>query len=269
MKLLSTISTVINLAHHANKGMFLHDKKLSFLVAGLGVIGLHRKNVRHWFRKQIDASDSNNLISLNIRVNQIPLHLVMRHGNEGDYLMTGELVRGGYNYPDFEPKLIIDGGANIGMFAVQATTRFPKARVICYEPDSLNFQILNNNINLNKLQVETHPLGLWSEDCVLYYHPKTSETGYVDKIPSGIPIECKLPVIEEDTWLKLDVEGAEYEILPALFDSKLFPRWISMEIHDFNERGQEILQILKSHNYNIIGGDDLSVGCAVISAIRR
>jgi FkbM family methyltransferase len=204
---MSTLSTVLSLLYQFRQGISLHDKKMAFLVAGLGVIGLHRQKIRQWFRQQIDASDLNGLILLNVRVNQTPLHLVMRHGNEGDYLMTGELIRGGYDYPDFEPKAIIDGGANIGMFAVQAVTRFPKAKVICYEPDPSNFQTLNKNISLNDLQIETQPLGLWSKDCTLYYHANTSETGYVDEIPPGIPIKCTLPAIEEDTWLKLDVEG--------------------------------------------------------------
>lgn len=266
---MSTLSTVFGLARHAHKGVSLHDKKLAFLVAGLGVIGLHRQNIRQWFRQQIDASDSNELIPLNVRVNQTPLHLVMRHNNEGDYLMTGELVRGGYDYPDFEPKVIIDGGANIGMFAVQAATRFPKAKVVCYEPDSSNFQTLTKNISLNDLAIETQPLGLWSKDCTLYYHAKTSETGYVDETPPGIPIECTLPAIEEDTWLKLDVEGAEYEILPALFEKGQYPRWISMEIHYFNERGQEILRLLDSHQYKVIGGEDLTAPCTVITAVRH
>lgn len=266
---MSTLSTLLSLVHHARKGISLHDKKLAFLVAGLGVIGLHRKKIRSWFRQQIDASDSNELILLNVRVNQTLLHLVMRHGNEGDYLMTGELIRGGYDYPDFEPKVIIDGGANIGMFAVQAATRFPKAKVICYEPDSSNFQTLNKNISLNDLQIETQPLGLWSKNCTLYYHAKTSETGYVDEIPPGIPIECALPTIEEDTWLKLDVEGAEYEILPALFEAGRFPRWISMEIHYLNERGQDIFQLLNQHNYDLIGGTDKTASCAVITAVRK
>jgi FkbM family methyltransferase len=155
------------------------------------------------------------------------------------------------------------------MFALQAATRFPKAKVVCYEPDFSNFQVLNKNVSLNNLPIETYPLGLWSKDCTLYYHPKTSETGYVDEYPPGLPIACKLPVIEENTWLKLDVEGAEYEILPALFALNLFPRWISMEIHDFHERGQEILRLLDSNQYKVLGGDCISAPCAVITAMKQ
>jgi hypothetical protein len=72
----------------------------------------------------------------------------------------------------------------------------------------------------------------------------------------------------QDFSAPLSVEGAEYEVLPALFSLSRFPRWISMEIHHFNERGQEILRLLDSHQYKVIGGDDMSVPCTVITAIK-
>src|SRR5215213_9438468 len=36
---------------------------------------------------------------------------------------------------DFEPRTILDGGANIGLSALYFKSRFPHCRIICIEPD--------------------------------------------------------------------------------------------------------------------------------------
>ena len=254
---MSTLITVINLIKFAQNGLSFQDKRIAFFLGGLGVIGHHRPLIRSWFRQTIDSCGKAGSINLRFQVNKSPLYLVGRSGNEGDYLMIGELIRGGYEVPPFEPDIIIDGGANIGMFAVQATSEFPNAKVVCYEPDPDNFQVLCRNISLNKLNnVELHQAGLWSSESVLYYHAQTSETGFLDTKVSSVQVSCTLPEIEPNCWLKLDIEGAEYEVLPALFEKGLYPRWISMEIHFFDHKGKKILDLLKQHSYVIRGGED-------------
>jgi hypothetical protein len=119
------------------------------------------------------------------------------------------------------------------------------------------------------MEATTHQLGLWSKDVTLYYHPQSSETGYVDENPPGIPIVCTLPKIESNCWLKLDIEGAEYQLIPALFNQGQFPRWLSMEIHHFDTQGQFLIDILKQNGYQIEGADAPTASCAVISAYRR
>lgn len=266
---MSTISTIFRLVHHAQQGASLRDKWLAFLIAGLGIMGHHRVKLRCWFLNCINNLEIQGFIPLHLKLNGLSRRLCMRQGNEADYLMTGELVMGGYELPSFEPQTIIDGGANIGMFTVQAWSHFPQAKLICYEPDSDNFQQLQRNLALNHLPAETHQLGLWSKDTTLYYHAQSSQTGFVDEKPPGIPIVCTVPKIEQDCWLKLDVEGAEYEVLPALLNNHQYPRWISLEIHDFDTKGQSLLTLLRDHGYTLKGGEDSTVNCTVISAYRN
>ncbi|MEM9446957.1 MAG: FkbM family methyltransferase [Cyanobacteria bacterium P01_E01_bin.6] len=269
---MSTLSTLFQLSGHANQGISLRDKKVAFLIAGLGVIGHHRPKIRSWFRQQIDAVTVDNLIEVKLEIRNKnknkQVKFLMRRGNEGDYLMAGEFVRGGYQVPNFEPEMIIDGGANIGMFAIQAAHQFPNATIVCYEPDPDNFQLLCNNLKRNNFQVKTHKLGLWSKDTTLYYHTKSSETGFVNENPPGVPIRCILPQIRENCWLKLDIEGAEYEVLPTLLEQKQYPRWISMEIHDFDTKGRSIVDLLKVHNYIVEGGENEASPCEVILAYQ-
>jgi hypothetical protein len=41
-----------------------------------------------------------------------------------------------------KPLIIIDGGANIGLFAIKMKNDFPESQIICVEPDPDNFQML-------------------------------------------------------------------------------------------------------------------------------
>lgn len=266
--MLSTLNTIYRLAYFANQGISWKDKWLAFLMAGIGSLGTHRIRLRSYFLQWINGLGQHGTVHLQLVINQNETNLLLRQGNAADYLMGGEMVRGGYDLPNFEPKVIIDGGANIGMFSVHALNHFPKAQLVCYEPDAANLQQLRKNLVLNGLHAQVHPVGLWSRKTTLYYHAVSSETGFIDEHPPGVAIPCTLPEIQPDCWLKLDIEGAEYEVLPALLQQRTYPRWISLEIHDFDTKGASLLKLLRTHGYTIQGGEDASVDCTVISAYR-
>ena len=264
-----TLPTLQKTIACAGRGIRWRDKKLAFLLAGFGVIARRRKRLRSFYFRSINRSASNGVVCLNLLINSQPTMFEMRRGDEGDYLIAGELVRGSYPMPRFTPQSIVDAGANIGLFSIHASRHFPKARLACYEPDPSNFVMLKKNLSLNRIEAQLNPVGVWSKCCTLYYHTQSSQTGYVDENPSGHPIACEVPAIGSECWLKLDVEGAEYEVLPALFALNEFPRWISMEIHKFNTSGTALLSLLRQHGYQVYGGEDATLDCTVISAERR
>jgi hypothetical protein len=65
------------------------------------------------------------------------------------------------------------------------------------------------------------------------------------------------------------VEGAEYEVLPAVFTANCQPSMISMEIHDYNRRGQQLLSLLKAHSYGWNESLEPSHQCVTICATKR
>jgi hypothetical protein len=83
----------------------------------------------------------------------------------------------------------------------------------------------------------------------LYYHSRRSHTGFVSEEPSQVAIPCIRPEIGPNCWLKLDVETAEYEILPSLLHARDNPRWITMEIYHYNSRGHFLTELLSRHGY--------------------
>ena len=69
--------------------------------------------------------------------------------------------------------------------------------------------------------------------------------------------------------LKLDIEGAEYEVLDDLLNNKLYSKVILVEIHDYlRAGGKELIQRLINVGYkvNIAGSGDSGNVCRQISA---
>lgn len=268
---MATLATTLRLANLARAGTGLRGKWLAFLVAGLVSLGEHRAKARAWFLRRIAGHARGGFVTLRFRVNGRTIALAMREGDVDDYRIAGELVRGPYAVPDFAPRTIVDGGANIGMFALFAGAHFPQAKITCYEPGDANYELLTRNLAANGSKAEPRKLGVWSRRTTLYFHPATSYAGYVDEQPSEHPIPCELPEIGEDCWLKLDVEGGEYEVLPALIAAGRLPRWIDMEVHDYARRGgRKLLDLLSANGYTVdAGGGGEDAGLKVVTAWRR
>lgn len=120
---------------------------------------------------------------------------------------------------------VIDVGAHIGTFSIMTGKYLKKGRIYCYEPDRKNFKILTNNININNMQnkIIAFRLGIASKKGKknLFRHEKNSgmhsffgngkNKNEIETISlSDIFTDNK---IETCDLLKIDCEGAEYEII--------------------------------------------------------
>lgn len=152
-----------------------------------------------------------------------------------------------YNPPSFEIKsrdTIIDIGGHIGSFSIYAAGKASKGRVFVYEPDPGNFTYLQKNIHLNKLSnIITKKMAVAGEKGTRMFFPSTVNTAessmYATKRESiQVPTTTLSHIFEEYAlvscdFLKLDCEGAEYEILfntPSQYFKKI--EKIAMECHN-------------------------------------
>jgi FkbM family methyltransferase len=231
-------------------------------------MGDHRQSLRDKFAGWLDGRASGGDVSLRLLVNGRVVCFLMRKGNRADYLVGGEMIWGAYAPPHTVPSAIVDGGANIGMFAIIAHAWFPEAPIICYEPDTANLLQLDRNLKINDISAKVVPKGLWSSSTTLYYHPSQSHMGYVDQTPSEHPIACTTPEISKGCWLKLDIEGAEYEVLPEVLGQTAKPSFITMEVHHNDNGGIALIQKLVDAGYILLNPYNSTVGCAIIEARR-
>jgi FkbM family methyltransferase len=130
---------------------------------------------------------------------------------------------------DFVPKTIIDGGANIGLASVFWHKEFPDANIVAVEPDGGNLKLAELNTKcFDKVKILKG--GLWSQDCMLSICNEGDENYALrvieDRMNGTIAGRSIDSIMSEYGWsfvdvLKLDIEGAEVELL-----SKNIESWI-------------------------------------------
>ena len=162
----------------------------------------------------------------------------------------------------FAPKegdIVIDIGAHIGPYTIIASKRVgPNGKVIAIEADPDNFDLLSRNIQLNKLSNVTalNYAACSKEKKIKLYLPsgvgRSSHTKYNTIMPNRAHgkekfVEVKANTLdyllqsniikqEEVNWIKIDVEGAEYEVLKGAKDilSKCSDIRLLIEIHNLS-----------------------------------
>lgn len=145
-----------------------------------------------------------------------------------------------------EDAVVLDIGGHIGTFAVLAATRAPRGRVFSFEPEPENFALLEENIrsnNLGHVRCFNQAVGGREEERAMFRAANPVRTGshsLVNATGAGtFPVRCttlsavlRAQKLEKIDFLKLDCEGAEWEIFPATSDDDLRRiRQIVMEVH--------------------------------------
>ena len=124
---------------------------------------------------------------------------------------------------------VVDIGAHIGIFSLYATL-FNARRVMAFEPERENYQLLRQNIDANHLSRKVQPfnIAIWSKDTKksLFtskgsafhgFYPDAHHIGGVETV-SCKGINSVLDQLEGPIMLKVDAEGSEYEIIAAIND---------------------------------------------------
>jgi FkbM family methyltransferase len=149
---------------------------------------------------------------------------------------------------------MVDFGAYIGFTALYAATHVDT--VFAFEPSPVNHELLARNVAANpelasRIRLFRHGLGARDEDVTLYAKGAADSGSSVfreverDRVLSGqpdavIPLRDAAAVLREididsRTLLKIDIEGAEYEVLrviaPLLAEYK---PWLHVSFHPFN-----------------------------------
>jgi FkbM family methyltransferase len=124
-------------------------------------------------------------------------------------------------------RVMIDIGANIGIFARPSAERFE--HVICFEPVLKNFEVLQKNLE-NYSNVELYNLGLSDKDQTATFELQTLKCGHTKQVAKFVPN----PEFEKHTgelttldrfnfesvdWIKIDVEGFENAVLDGSRDT--------------------------------------------------
>jgi FkbM family methyltransferase len=126
------------------------------------------------------------------------------------------------------PDFIVDGGANTGLFSLDVATRWPGVPIVAFEPAPSNLEAIRSHLEANHLEnfVRVEPVALAGVDGSKHFFLRDANQGsFSADLPAdhAIEVQCRalaqyLPSDPETLKLiKLDIEGAEVEVLDALF----------------------------------------------------
>ena len=165
--------------------------------------------------------------------------------------------------------VVVDIGANIGTFSLYAAKLCGASRVLSFEPFPGNYDVLNDNVERNRLTNVTcvnqavagnrglRTLNLNSMD-------PGSHSLVIGSSERSVEVECctledvfQRFCLTRIDYLKIDCEGAEYEILEnATSRLKQIGR-ISMETHTTLHRNpKDLEELLRRHGFvvRLFGG---------------
>jgi FkbM family methyltransferase len=125
-------------------------------------------------------------------------------------------------------KVILDVGANIGLFSLYAYLKAPSAQIYCVEASPTTFRTLDRNVNRNGLFNNIHAFcnAIGSQvGSATFYETEVSgwSSLYANRgAENGSPIEVEMKTlatfcsehnIAAIDYLKMDIEGAEYSTI--------------------------------------------------------
>ncbi len=177
----------------------------------------------------------------------------------------------------FQPKdggIVVDVGAHYGRYTLIAARRIGfKGKVIAIEADPKNFDMLDKNIKLNGLEnvITLNYAASSNKSKVKLSIPekKSGHTIYSSIMPGRSPTEMFIEVnantvdtilnesgisIDQINWIKIDVEGAELEVLKGATNVLSKSKDISLliEIHNIEDGKtlyEPIMALLNNYNF--------------------
>ncbi len=155
--------------------------------------------------------------------------------------------------------LIIDCGSNIGLSIIYFKTLFPESRIIGFEPDTEIFKVLERNVkSFGFGNVELHNAAVWKKEEILKFRSEGGFSGRIvvnNDIPTyevkAVQLNPFLGPHEVD-FLKLDIEGAEIDVIQSIEENLSQINNIFIEYHSPKDTSQNLstlLQILERNSF--------------------
>jgi FkbM family methyltransferase len=119
-----------------------------------------------------------------------------------------------------EAPLIIDCGSNIGLSVIYYKQLYPSAKIIAFEPDKSNFQVLKTNVESNNFSdIQLNEAAVWITNGEITFEASESEASHITEDGAGsqtvrsVRLNDLLSTVPEVDFLKVDIEGAEWAVI--------------------------------------------------------
>ena len=156
----------------------------------------------------------------------------------------------------FTPDAIIDCGAFEGYFSLLAATRFPGVPIVAFEPNARNLDGLRANVRRNGVAIEIRPEAVSTSDGTATFAGGGCGGRLGEATPESVIVrvsDLRRVVAESRSarlLLKLDIEGEEAALLPALLTVLPKQCAIFYEWHQGIDDYRRLASLLSSQGFN-------------------
>lgn len=144
---------------------------------------------------------------------------------------------------------IIDCGSNIGLSILYFTMNHPGAEIDAFEPDPSNFAKLKSNVRRDE-KVRLHNEAIWKENTTLSFIHDGTLGSKIGDYQGARTVQVKARRLKDllsrkVDFLKLDIEGAEYEVLKDCREELKQVDQLFIEYHGFFNKMNELTEIFQ------------------------
>ena len=163
-------------------------------------------------------------------------------------------VNKSYEFPKIEKPRILDIGSNIGLSVLFFKRYYPDAIIDAFEPDPNVFSCLEFNVETNNLtDVKLHNKAAWIDNGHIQFSSSGADAGHISKENNGDNV-IEIESIDLRDFLKgkyydfvkMDIEGAEVDVLPHCADLLLNTRFLFLEYHERPGEKQQLVKLLNT-----------------------
>ena len=151
--------------------------------------------------------------------------------------------------------IIVDCGSNVGLSVAFFRLTYPNAIIEAYEADPKIFELLKHNLQQNGIEeVKIFNKAVWIDENGVQFNPGESDSGSIFKnlkdndspiLIDSIRLKDTLQKINKIDMLKMDIEGAEIDVLKDCRNDLRNVQNLFIEYHDIDGNQQYLSLILK------------------------
>jgi len=161
----------------------------------------------------------------------------------------------------FVPELILDCGAHIGLFTLLSTFWFPNARRMAFEPNPLNADRLEEHMRMNNVHCKLVRAAVTNHEGWANFSSYSGCDGRLEVSESAAKNNYQVPLVDlsallrnekaRSLLLKVDIEGEERILLPAIVPILPQRTAIFFETHFGPERWCEAKELLQANGFQV------------------